>query len=140
KDRFRNSGLHFDPNIYKPQSLLIANSNAMFNGRYYYQIATQSDVRYTDDFIDKDKRDVRSRYHSDYVKMSDYSKDILTYNAKEFSYRSLLADPFRQVIYRTVKLPVKDILTADLEKEFTDVYERVSIMICDKELNTLGEQ
>lgn len=140
KDRFRNSGLHFDPDIYEPQSLLIANSNAMLNGRYYYQIATQSAIRYTDDFFNMNRKEARSQYHTEYVKMSDYPKDILTYNALEFSYRSLLSDQFRQMIYRTVKLPVKDIISADKNKEFEDVYERVSIMILDKDLNILGEQ
>lgn len=136
---FMNSGLHFEPQVYDPLSLLVANSNTMLNGRYYYQIATQSKIRFTDDFLIKKIKEAKSRYHTDYVKMNDYPEDILTYNAKEFSYRSLLADPFRQVIYRTVKLPVEDILKSDLSKEFEDVYERVSIMILDKELNVLGE-
>src|SRR5690606_10665941 len=120
--------------------LLIANSNAMLNGRYYYQIATQSAIRYTDDFFNMNRKEARSQYHTEYVKMSDYPKDILTYNALEFSYRSLFSDQYRQVIYRTVKLPVKDIISADKNKEFEDVYERVSIMILDKDLNILGEQ
>ena len=134
-----NSGLHFDPDIYEPLSLFLGISNAMLGNRYYFQIATQTDVRYTDNFLIKSKKPAPSKFQTDYVKMRDYP-DITEYVTREFAYRSLIADPFRQVIYRTVKLPVKDILTADLDKEFEDVYERVSIMILDKDLNILGEQ
>ena len=138
--RFRNSELHFEPEIYEPNSLFIANSNTMLDGRFFYQIATKSAIRYTDDFHNKKLREAKSKFHTGYIKMSDYASDFYSYLAKEFSYRSLFADPFRQVIYRTVKLPVKDILTANLDNEFEDVYERVSIMILDKDLNILGEQ
>src|SRR5690606_9576290 len=62
------------------------------------------------------------------------------YVARDFAYRSLIAAPFRQVIYRTVQLPVKDILTRDLDKASEHVYERVSIVILLPDLNIRGPQ
>ena len=132
------SGLHFDYDIYDPLSLLLVPSHIMMEDRYYYQIATQSAIRYTDDFETKHKKEAKSRYHTEYVQTRKYA-DPFAFKLADFSYRSLYGDPHREVIYRTVKLPAQDVKTADSKKEFNDIYERISIMILNKELDVLGE-
>ncbi len=123
--------------LYNSLNFRISGSNCFLNGRLYFQYATDHKIYFTDDLNGSNYKDVQSRFTTDFVPYGRYPRE--QYVLMEFIYKGLLADVYNNRIIRIVKLPVRDVQIADVEKEEDGVYERVSVMILDAGLNLLGE-
>ena len=126
-----------NPHIYDNPNFRISGSNCFLNGRLYFQYATDHNIYYSDDLIETEQKMLQSRFSSAFVPFGKYPRQ--EYILREFIYKGLIADVYNNRIIRIVKLPVNDVEIADEGKESDGVYERVSMMVLDEDLNLLGE-
>ena len=137
-DELTSSPIHIDPDIYEIAEMYILSSVVSMNGSYYYQYQNSANLYHTCDLNNYTRHTFKSKYFTKFISENTYSTPYE--NAKHsFYYYSLQADPFRDLLYRIVKLPASDPQLTDGFDEFYGSWDRGSIMVIDTNLSLLDE-
>ena len=141
KRTLSNSTIGYLSEIFGNPKIFSYSTNTFLNGKLYYHHLNSDKILYTSDFFHERYKSIPSEYQTDYVPWSDSESPYETVK-RTFYYQTIKADPYKNLLYRIVKLPVRidDMDFVDGEKELQGELNRVSVMVLDEKLNVLGEQ
>lgn len=136
--KLTTSPIQIDPDIYIERDMYVLSSVVSLNERYYYQHQNSPNIYYTDDLTHKQSKKFVSEYFIKFLPENTYATPFE--NVKHsFYYYSLQSDPFKNLLYRIIKLPASDPQLTDGYDEFYGKWDRGSIMVFDADLNLLDE-
>ncbi|HMN90876.1 MAG TPA: DUF4221 family protein [Saprospiraceae bacterium] len=139
---YRNTGLQ------APKALFVAGKNPLpflhcstYDGeKLYYSFESDHNIYYSADFKTATAIEAASMYKTKFQPLNP-NMTPYEYYARIFFYSHLIYDPYRNLFYRVVKLPIRE--DHQSNDEYRTEYEyppRFSIMILDKNGRTLHEQ
>ena len=140
-ETYTKTSIHTPVKLYEKGSLpLPFIMNSTFDGdEIYYTFESDENIYYTSDLSTYEAKAVRSNYQKEFKPLTP-SIEPFEYYSRIFFYSNIFYDKYRDIFYRVVKHPIPDDLKLDDYREEYNYPSIFSIMVLDKDLNTLHER